>query len=435
MAGYRDQIWDFIHTNPGLRSRFTRYIDFPDFSADELTQIFVADGRRGEGAGRRRRRSRACARCWTRSARSRTSATRASSGRCSSAPTRTWPTGSRPMTGSTPRSSGMMIVADLPGADVPPGGHSRHIGFRPIGAVAPSEPTTPKEGPRELSRTALPRRRAARRPRRSARATRRPTSSTRAAGRPTTSRPGASTGGLFGLYRWNMGVEPSGPGPHYHRTIAESFYVLDGHREDLRRARVASTAGRATSSTCRRAGSTGSATSRASRRRCCCHFAPGAPREALLRGPGAVRRGGPAGPATSSPRFYAEHDNTGSEPSIPSLAPGTCPQRQGAVTETLTQASGWSDVRRRSQPDRGVRRSPRRATRPSRRRSSARRSRPDASQTDAVSLVQTAVEPIGRDREQDMPPIDGDGAEIAVTTSNVCRHPDLSPSVDVKTRS
>ena len=39
---------------------------------------------------------------------------------------------------------------------------------------------------------------------------------------------GASTGGLFGLYRWEMGPEPSGPGPHFHRTMTESFYVLDG---------------------------------------------------------------------------------------------------------------------------------------------------------------------------------------------------------------
>ena len=39
---------------------------------------------------------------------------------------------------------------------------------------------------------------------------------------------GTSTGGLFGLYRWNMSAEPSGPGPHYHRTMAESFYVLVG---------------------------------------------------------------------------------------------------------------------------------------------------------------------------------------------------------------
>ncbi|WP_084962617.1 cupin domain-containing protein [Thermoactinospora rubra] len=39
---------------------------------------------------------------------------------------------------------------------------------------------------------------------------------------------GQSTGGLFGLYRWNMPAEPSGPGPHFHRTISESFYVLEG---------------------------------------------------------------------------------------------------------------------------------------------------------------------------------------------------------------
>ncbi len=39
---------------------------------------------------------------------------------------------------------------------------------------------------------------------------------------------GASTHGLFGLYRWEMGPEPSGPGPHFHRSISESFYVLSG---------------------------------------------------------------------------------------------------------------------------------------------------------------------------------------------------------------
>ena len=39
---------------------------------------------------------------------------------------------------------------------------------------------------------------------------------------------GASTHGLFGLYRWEMGPEPSGPGPHFHRSVSESFYVLSG---------------------------------------------------------------------------------------------------------------------------------------------------------------------------------------------------------------
>ena len=39
---------------------------------------------------------------------------------------------------------------------------------------------------------------------------------------------GAMTRGLFGLYRWEMGPEPSGPGPHFHRTLTESFYILRG---------------------------------------------------------------------------------------------------------------------------------------------------------------------------------------------------------------
>jgi quercetin dioxygenase-like cupin family protein len=39
---------------------------------------------------------------------------------------------------------------------------------------------------------------------------------------------GASTNGQFGLYRWVMGPQPSGPDPHYHRSISESFYILSG---------------------------------------------------------------------------------------------------------------------------------------------------------------------------------------------------------------
>jgi mannose-6-phosphate isomerase-like protein (cupin superfamily) len=38
----------------------------------------------------------------------------------------------------------------------------------------------------------------------------------------------ASTNGAFGLYRWEMGPTPSGPGPHFHKTISESFFVLSG---------------------------------------------------------------------------------------------------------------------------------------------------------------------------------------------------------------
>ncbi|MGL5818341.1 MAG: cupin domain-containing protein [Phycicoccus sp.] len=39
---------------------------------------------------------------------------------------------------------------------------------------------------------------------------------------------GDSTGGLYGLYRWTFGDDETGPDPHFHRSISESFYVLDG---------------------------------------------------------------------------------------------------------------------------------------------------------------------------------------------------------------
>ena len=39
---------------------------------------------------------------------------------------------------------------------------------------------------------------------------------------------GEQARGLFGLYRWEMSGAVSGPGPHFHRTITESFYVLSG---------------------------------------------------------------------------------------------------------------------------------------------------------------------------------------------------------------
>jgi mannose-6-phosphate isomerase-like protein (cupin superfamily) len=39
---------------------------------------------------------------------------------------------------------------------------------------------------------------------------------------------GEATHGQFGLYRWDFKGPPSGPDPHFHRSISESFYVLFG---------------------------------------------------------------------------------------------------------------------------------------------------------------------------------------------------------------
>ncbi len=40
VAGYTDEMKTFIDSNPGLKSRFNRYIEFPDYSAPELAEMF-----------------------------------------------------------------------------------------------------------------------------------------------------------------------------------------------------------------------------------------------------------------------------------------------------------------------------------------------------------------------------------------------------------
>jgi SpoVK/Ycf46/Vps4 family AAA+-type ATPase len=41
VAGYKDEMNTFIETNPGLKSRFNRFIEFEDYNPDELYKIFV----------------------------------------------------------------------------------------------------------------------------------------------------------------------------------------------------------------------------------------------------------------------------------------------------------------------------------------------------------------------------------------------------------
>lgn len=46
LAGYKDEMNRFLDSNPGLHSRFNRIIEFPDYSADELFQIFEVNCRK-----------------------------------------------------------------------------------------------------------------------------------------------------------------------------------------------------------------------------------------------------------------------------------------------------------------------------------------------------------------------------------------------------
>ena len=40
LAGYNDEMETFLQSNPGLRSRFNRYIHFEDYGPEELQEIF-----------------------------------------------------------------------------------------------------------------------------------------------------------------------------------------------------------------------------------------------------------------------------------------------------------------------------------------------------------------------------------------------------------
>ena len=46
LAGYTDDMKRFIESNPGLQSRFNRYIEFPDYTADELYKIFISSAKK-----------------------------------------------------------------------------------------------------------------------------------------------------------------------------------------------------------------------------------------------------------------------------------------------------------------------------------------------------------------------------------------------------
>ena len=50
VAGYSDEMRRFVRSNPGLESRFTKFIEFPDYSIDELVSIFDSIAKKNQFA-------------------------------------------------------------------------------------------------------------------------------------------------------------------------------------------------------------------------------------------------------------------------------------------------------------------------------------------------------------------------------------------------
>jgi mannose-6-phosphate isomerase-like protein (cupin superfamily) len=117
---------------------------------------------------------------------------------------------------------------------------------------------------------------------------------------------GRSTDGLFGLYRWDMGQRPGGPDPHFHRTIAESFFILSG------------TVRIYTCDTWRDAtpgdfvhvppGGIHAFRNESGAASMLIHFAPGAPREAYFEGLAELARSGRKLTADEMTDFLRQHD-------------------------------------------------------------------------------------------------------------------------------
>jgi mannose-6-phosphate isomerase-like protein (cupin superfamily) len=115
---------------------------------------------------------------------------------------------------------------------------------------------------------------------------------------------GAETGGTYGLYDWEFGGPVTGPDPHFHKTLTESFYILEGT--------VTIFDGRAWAK-CHTgdfvhvpAGGLHGFRNEDGPARMLLHFAPGAPREPYFEG---LARG--IGDLTPDERdaFMREHDN------------------------------------------------------------------------------------------------------------------------------
>jgi mannose-6-phosphate isomerase-like protein (cupin superfamily) len=115
---------------------------------------------------------------------------------------------------------------------------------------------------------------------------------------------GDMTGGLFGLYRWSMGPGRSGAGPHFHRTMAESFYILTGTVRIFDGAEWVD-AGVGDFAHVPPGGVHGFSNESGAPASMLIHFAPGAPREQYFEGLNHLNEMSPEERAD----FYLAHDN------------------------------------------------------------------------------------------------------------------------------
>jgi mannose-6-phosphate isomerase-like protein (cupin superfamily) len=118
---------------------------------------------------------------------------------------------------------------------------------------------------------------------------------------------GAGTDGLFGLYRWEMVPKGGGPGPHFHRTLAESFYVLLGTVQ-LFDGKAWVDAGPGDFVHVPIGGIHGFRNDSDAPAQMLIHFAPGAPREGYFEANAEFARSGRPS-AEEMADFYARHDN------------------------------------------------------------------------------------------------------------------------------
>lgn len=118
---------------------------------------------------------------------------------------------------------------------------------------------------------------------------------------------GETTDGLFGLYRWEFSSARSGPGPHFHKTMTESFYILSGE-VSIYDGRDWRSAGPGDFLHVPAGGLHGFRNESGAEASMLLHFAPGAPREAYFEGLARLA----AGEKMTEDEFTAfmhEHDN------------------------------------------------------------------------------------------------------------------------------